>query len=90
MRSSRTFPTLGAPSDRSALDYSNMSLAEATVTARRSERVSVSEMSSLAIVAVNLLFASDRLLSRAVRAVIDAIVATVPAQTRKAIKGVAR
>jgi hypothetical protein len=39
---------------------------------------------------LNLLFASDRLLSRAVRTVIDAIMATVPKQARQAVKGVAR
>jgi DNA-binding transcriptional LysR family regulator len=43
---------------------------------------------SLGDVTLNLLFRSDRLLSRAVRAVIDAITATVPEQARKAVKGV--
>jgi DNA-binding transcriptional LysR family regulator len=38
-------------------------------------------------VTLKLLFASDRLLSKAVRAVIDAIMATVPQQARKAVKG---
>jgi DNA-binding transcriptional LysR family regulator len=41
-------------------------------------------------VTLKLLFASDRLLSKAVRAVIDAVVAMVPAQARKAIKGAAK
>ena len=45
---------------------------------------------TLGDVTLNLLFASDRLLSRAVRAVIDAIMATVPAEARKAVKGVVK
>jgi DNA-binding transcriptional LysR family regulator len=43
---------------------------------------------TLGDVTLNLLFRSDRLLSRAVRAVIDAVSATVPDQARKAVKGV--
>jgi DNA-binding transcriptional LysR family regulator len=42
---------------------------------------------TLGDVTLNLLYASDRLLSRAVRTVIDAIMATVPAQMRKAVRG---
>lgn len=45
---------------------------------------------TLGDVTLKLLFASDRLLSKAVRAVIDAIMATVPAQARKAIEASAR
>jgi len=45
---------------------------------------------TLGDITLNLLFASDRLLSRAVRTVIDAIMATVPKQARQAVKGVAR
>jgi DNA-binding transcriptional LysR family regulator len=41
-------------------------------------------------VTLKLLFASDRLLSKAVRAVIDAVMAMVPAQARKAIKDAAK
>jgi DNA-binding transcriptional LysR family regulator len=43
---------------------------------------------TLGDVTLNLLFRSDRLLSRAVRVVIDAVSATVPDQARKALKGV--
>jgi DNA-binding transcriptional LysR family regulator len=45
---------------------------------------------TLGDVTLKLLFASDRLLSKAVRAVIDSIMATVPDQARKAIKGAAK
>jgi DNA-binding transcriptional LysR family regulator len=45
---------------------------------------------TLGEVTLSLLFASDRLLSRAVRAVIDAIMATVPEQARKAVKEVVK
>ena len=45
---------------------------------------------TLGDVTLNLLYASDRLLSRAVRAVIGAIMATVPAQARKVVKGVVK
>jgi len=44
---------------------------------------------TLGDVTLKLLFASDRLLSKAVRAVIDAIMATVPEQARRAVKGAA-
>ena len=45
---------------------------------------------TLGDVTLNLLFASDRLLSRAVRVVIDAIMATVPELAHKAVKGVVK
>ena len=45
---------------------------------------------TLGDVTLNLLFASDRLLSRAVRAVIDAIMADVPEQARRAVKAVVK
>jgi DNA-binding transcriptional LysR family regulator len=45
---------------------------------------------TLGEVTLSLLFASDRLLSRAVRAVIDAIMGTVPEQARKAVKDVVK
>jgi len=43
---------------------------------------------TLGDVTLNLLFASDRLLSRAVRVVIDGIMGVVPEQARKAVQGV--
>ena len=54
---------------------------------QRSSLVRILPKWTLGDVTLNLLFASDRLLSRAVRAVIDAIMATVPEQARKAVKG---
>jgi hypothetical protein len=45
---------------------------------------------TLGDVTLNLLFASDRLLSRAVRVVVDGIMAVVPEQARKAVKGVVK
>jgi len=45
---------------------------------------------TLGDITLKLPFASDRLLSKAVRAVVDGIMATVPDQARKAIKGAAK
>src|SRR5436190_968787 len=50
---------------------------------QRASLVRVLPKWTLGEITLNLLFASDRLLSRAVRAVIDAIMATVPDQARK-------
>jgi DNA-binding transcriptional LysR family regulator len=69
-----------------------MGIAElpAVLGEQRASLVRVLPKWTLGDVTLNLLFASDRLLSRAVRATIDAIVATVPGQARKVVKGLVR
>jgi len=68
---------------------SGMGIAElpAILYEQRASLVRVLPKWTLGDVTLKLLFASDRLLSKAVRAVIDAIMATVPQQARKAAKG---
>jgi DNA-binding transcriptional LysR family regulator len=69
---------------------SGMGIAEmpAILCERHPSLVRVLPKWTLGDVTLNLLFRSDRLLSRAVRAVIDAIMATVPEQARRAVRGV--
>jgi DNA-binding transcriptional LysR family regulator len=71
---------------------SGMGIAElpAILCEQRALLVRILPKWTLGDVTLNLLFASDRLLSRAVRAVIDAIMATVPKQAQKAVKGLVK
>ena len=71
---------------------SGMGIAElpAILGEQRASLVRILPKWTLGDITLNLLFASDRLLSKAVRAVIDAIMATVPEQTRKVVKGLAK
>jgi len=71
---------------------SGMGIAElpAILCEQRASLVRILPKWTLGDITLNLLFASDRLLSRAVRAVIDAIMATVPEQARKAVRSLVK
>ena len=71
---------------------SGMGIAElpAILYEQRASLVRILPKWTLGDVTLNLLFASDRLLSRAVRVVVDAIMAIVPEQARKTVKGVVK
>jgi DNA-binding transcriptional LysR family regulator len=68
---------------------SGMGIAElpAILYEQRASLVRILPKWALHDITLKLLFASDRLLSKAVRAVIDAIMAMVPEQARKAVSG---
>jgi DNA-binding transcriptional LysR family regulator len=70
--------------------HSGMGIAElpAVLWSQRGSLVRILPRWTLGDVTLNLLFSSDRLLSRAVRVVIDAITGSVPEQARQAAKGI--